>query len=94
MADVDFKLNLPGLNELMKSAEMQSILTDAANRIADAANSMASPNIKTADEGYVAKGAKPLNYIAIAEVRAVNFGARLDNSRHNTLLKARDSVKI
>ena len=94
MAKVEFKLNLPGLNELMKSAEMQGILTDAANQIADAANSMASPNIKGADEGYVAKGAKPLNYIALAEVRAVNFAARLDNSRHNTLEKAMGSVKI
>ena len=94
MANVDFELNLSGLNELMKSAEMQSILTDAANRIADIANASASPNIKGANEGYVAKGAKPLNFIAIAEVRAVNFAARLDNSRHNTLRKAMDSVKI
>ena len=94
MAKVDFKLNLPGLNELMKSAEMKEILFDAADQIADAANSMASPNIRTADEGYVAMAPKDLRFISLAEVRAVNFGARLDNSRHNTLLKAMDSVKL
>lgn len=94
MSDVDFKLNLPGLNELMKSPEMKSILADAAEKIAATANASASPNIKTANEGYVAKMPIDLRFISLAEVRAVNFGARLDNSRHNTLRKAMDSVKI
>ena len=94
MAKVDFKLNLPGLNELMKSAEMKNILNDAAEQIAATANSMASPNIKGADEGYVAMAPKDLRFIALTEVRAVNFAARLDNSRHNTLEKAVRSVKI
>lgn len=98
MADVDFKLNLPGLNELMKSPEMKSILADAAGKIAATANATAnanaSPNIKTANEGYEAKMPIDLRFISLAEVRAVNFGARLDNSRHNTLRKAMDSVKI
>lgn len=94
MSDVDFKLNLPGLNELMKSPEMKSILADAAEKIAATANANASPNIKTANEGYEAKMPIDLRFISLAEVRAVNFGARLDNSRHNTLRKAMDSVKI
>ena len=36
MAD-KFKLNMPGLNELMKSAEMQSILHQAGEAVAGAA---------------------------------------------------------
>lgn len=94
MAKVDFKLNLPGLNELMKSAEMKNILNDAAEQIAATANSMASPNIKGADEGYVAVPAKDIRFVAVAEVKATNFAARLDNSRHNTIEKAVRSVKI
>ena len=37
MADIEFKLNLPGLNELMKSPEMQAALDTAGERVRDIA---------------------------------------------------------
>lgn len=83
MAKVDFKLNLKGLNELMKSAEMQNILNDAANQMADICG-----------EGYEVEAAHPISFVAIAQVRAGDFKARLDNSKNNTLAKAKRSVKV
>jgi len=83
MAKIDFKFNLPGLNELMKSAEMQGVLNEAANKIA-----------ATAGEGYEVESAHNINFIAIAAVHAETYEAKLDNSENNTLLKAAGSVKI
>lgn len=83
MADVKFKFNLSGLNELMKSPEMQSILNDAAQRIAGASG-----------PGYEAEPAHPIRFIAIASAYAGSYKARKDNSENNTLLKIADSVKI
>ena len=39
MSDFEFELNLPGLNELMKSSEMQAHLEVASARVADALGS-------------------------------------------------------
>lgn len=83
MAKIKFKLNLSGLNELMKSAEMQGVLNDAANQIAAAAG-----------EGYEVEPAHPISYIAIASVNASTWDAVRDNSENNTLLTAMGSVKI
>lgn len=94
MSNVEFRLNLSGLNQIMKSEEMQALLNTAANQIAENANALASPNIKNARGGYEAEPAHPINYVAIASVRAGNFEARLDNSRHNTLLKAMEGVTV
>lgn len=94
MSNVEFKLNLSGLNQIMKSEEMQALLNTAANQIAENANALASPNIKNARGGYEVEPAHPINYVAIASVRAGNFEARLDNSRHNTLLKAMEGVTV
>lgn len=94
VAKVDFRLNLAGLNELMKSGEMQSVLDSAASQILDFAKSNASPNIKGAAEGYAMESAHPIKFVAVAAVKATNFEARLDNSKHNTLEKAKASVKI
>lgn len=94
MGNVEFKLNLSGLNELMKSGEMQGILNDAANQIGNFVRSNASPNIKGAAEGWEVEAAHPIRFVAVAGVRATNFQARLDNSKHNTLEKAKGSVKL
>lgn len=74
---VKFKLNLAGLNELMKSEEMQSVLDSHASRIASAAGA-----------GYEAEAAHPIQFIAIASVRAETQAAQRDNLKNNTLLKA------
>lgn len=77
--NVRFVLNLPGLNALMKSGEMQSILNAAAESIAN-----------TAGDGYeaVVEQAHPISFIAIASVRTKNKKGRFDNNQNNTLLKA------
>ena len=77
MSNVKFKLNLPGLNELMKSAEMQSALNAAAGQIQARAGA-----------GYEVESAHPISFVAIASVRAADYKARLDNLKNNTLLKA------
>lgn len=78
-----FKLNLKGLNDLMKSPEMQTVLNHAADQIQGAAG-----------DGYEVEAAHPISFIAIASVRTGDFKSRLDNSTNNTLLKAAGSVKI
>ena len=81
--NVRFVLNLPGLNALMKSGELQSILNSAAGAIAS-----------NAGEGYEARPAKPISFVAIASVGAATYKARRDNNRNNTLLKATGGVKL
>lgn len=83
MGNVRFKLNLKGLNELMKSGEMQSILNDAASRIASASG-----------DGYEVEAAHPISFVAIASVYAGSRSARKDNNDHKTLQKTAGSVKL
>ena len=78
-----FKLNLKGLNELMKSPDMQGVLNMAAAQIQ-----------AQAGDGYEVESAHPISFVAIASVRTGDYKAMLDNSKHNTLLKAAGSVKI
>ena len=83
MSRVDFELNLPGLNELMRGPEMQTILSDYGNAIMGRANSAAT----TKDATFSAE-TKALNWIAVTNVRADNGAAIKDNLNNNTLLKA------
>lgn len=83
MDKLNFKLNLSGLNELMKGSEMQSVLNSAANQIAGAAG-----------DGYEVETAHPIRFVAIAAVHASTREARRDNSENNTLLKAAGGVKL
>ena len=80
---VKFELNLAGLNELMKSGEMQGVINGAAHRIAAAARA-----------GYEVETAHPLSFVAIGSVRAATAEARRDNNKHNTLEKAAGGVRI
>lgn len=80
--DVKFKLNLAGLNELMKSAEMQSALLEAGNAVASSAGS------DYAAEVHVA------NWIAISNVYPNSKQAAHENFEDNTLLKALGSVGL
>ena len=83
MDKVEFKLDLAGLNQLMKSSEMQSVLNSAANQIAAAAG-----------PGYEVEAAHPISFVGIAAVHAATFAAKRDNSENNTLLKAAGGVKL
>ena len=76
MANVRFELNLPGLNELMKSSEMQSVLEAAGKAVANNAGS---------DYGVRVHNA---SYVAIANVYPNSKKAAKENYEDNTLLKA------
>ena len=78
---IDFKLDLPGLNRLMKSPEMQSILQEKGNEVASRARSMCP-------EGEYQTRTVVGNYIATTFVSAENWEAIHDGFEHNTLLKA------
>lgn len=80
---VRFKLNLAGLNQLMKSNEMQSVLNTAANQIASAAG-----------DGYEVESAHSISFVGIAAVHAKTREARKDNAENNTLLKAAGGVNL
>lgn len=82
MGDVKFELNLPGLNELMKSSEMQAALLDAGNAVARSAGSDYAAEVHTA------------NWIAISNVYPNSKRAAHENFKENTLLKALGSVGL
>lgn len=83
MANANFKLNLSGLNELMKSTEMAEVLNTAADQI-----------VAKCGEGYEVERAHPISFVGIASVRADTIKAKIDNRKNNTILKAAGSVKI
>ena len=82
MADVKVKLNLPGLNELMKSAEISQAVLEAGQAVAQAAGADYAAEVHTA------------NWIAIANVYPDSKQAAHDNFKDNTLLKALGSVGL
>lgn len=79
MGNVKFELNLLGLNELMKSAEMQSALKEAGQSVANAAGDEYAAEVHTA------------NWIAISNVYPNSKKAAHENFKDNTLLKALQS---
>ena len=76
MGDVKFELNLPGLNELMKSPEMQDALLEAGRAVASNAGDDYAAEVHTA------------NWIAISNVYPDSRRAAHENFKENTLLKA------
>ena len=73
---LEFELNLPGLNDLMKSGEMQARLQAAGSAVANAAGGDYGVRVHTA------------SFVAIANVYPDSKEAAKDNYEHNTLLKA------
>lgn len=77
-----FKLDLQGLNELMKSAEMQRHLDEAGHAVAQAAG-------KDFDcQTYV------LNFVAVNNIFPTTKEAGHKNYEENTLLKALGAVGL
>jgi len=76
MSKADFELNLPGLNELMKSAEMQAVTEAAGQAMARAAG-----------PGYATK-THVASFVAVTSVYPETDEANRDNLNNNTLLKA------
>lgn len=82
MASVTFKLNLPGLNELMKSPEMKTALGEAGHAVAGAAGS-----------GYGVR-VHDASFVSIANVYPDTAEAAHENYEKNTLLKALGAVGL
>lgn len=76
MADVRFELNLPGLNELMKSPEMQAALDEAGEKVANIAGSDYAASPKTG------------RWIGFSNVYPNSKKAAHENFKDNTLIKA------
>jgi len=81
--NVRFVLDKQGLIALMKSGEMQSVL----NMVAYQAQSALG-------KGYEVEAAHPINFIAIASVRAKTRKAKLENNKDNTIEKAFGGIKL
>ena len=83
MSRTKFKLDLRGLNTLMKGSEMQAVTGRAASQIA-----------ASAGDGFEAEPAHALSFDSISSVYASTWEAKKDNSDNNTLDKAVRSVKV
>jgi len=80
--NVSFKLNLPGLNELMKSSEMEAALEQAGEAVAANAGSGYSHRVHQA------------SFVAICNVYPDDAFAASDNYANNTLLKSLSAVGL
>lgn len=82
MANIEFQLNLPGLNELMKSSAMQAHLHQAGAAVAGAAGT---------DYGHTTY---VLNWVAVENIYPASEEAARENYQNNTLLTALGSVGL
>ncbi len=76
MANVKFELNRQGVRELMQSDEMMAVVSRLANE-----------SLATLGDGYEVTtlvGKTRVN----AEIAAVTYAARKENSENNTILKS------
>ncbi len=76
MSNLKIKLNSAGVQSLLKSSEMQNVLSEHATAIRQRAGDGYEQDI------YVGKTR------ANAMVKATSFKAKRDNMKNNTLLKA------
>lgn len=83
MSKTKFKLDLRGLNAVMKGSEMQAVTGRAALQIA-----------ASAGDGFEAEPAHALSFDSISSVYASTWEAKKDNSDNNTLDKAVRSVSV
>lgn len=83
MSKVDFKLNLSGLNDIMRSGEMQQLLDQKGREVMARAYGMTTdPKAEYGVTTY------PIRWIAVTNVKCANGAATAENYRNNTLLKA------
>ena len=83
MSKVGIKLNLPGINAVMKSSGIKSALKAAGDAVAS-----------TAGPDYVAEEPREINWIGIVNVYPDSKAAAHDNYENNTLIKAISSVGL
>lgn len=77
---VEVKLDLPGINEMMKSPEIQAAVQAAGDAVAQAASALSGEEYEA--ESHLA------DYVAISNVFPASRRAAKDNIDNNTLLLA------
>lgn len=82
MANAGFELNLPGLNELMKSPEMQAALQEAGQAVANSAGPDYASSVHLA------------NFTAIANVWPDSARAARENYDKDMIMKAAGSTGL
>ena len=80
MSKVEIELNLPGINAMMKSKEIQDLLQECGERVAGTASAMDG-------EAYAAR-THLANWIAITNVYPDSAQAARKNFQNNTLLRS------
>ena len=81
MSKVNFKLNLKGLNEVMKSQELQTLMQSSGEKIRNAAENMSNG-------GNFETETKTINWIAVTNIRAKDDKAMKAVLDDNVLLKS------
>lgn len=82
MSKLEIKLDLKGINEMMKSSEIQSHLNEAGEMVANASGLDCKVETKT------------INWIAVTNIATDTPKAYYENLKNNTLLKALGSVGL
>lgn len=85
--NVTFELNMQGLNQLMKSDEMKSILQEAGDMVANSASAM------THGEPY-GVDVHDAQWVSIASIYGESEEAKRENYEKNILLKALGSTGL
>lgn len=80
MSKVRIELNLPGINEIMKSEGVQELLQQCGQQVAGTASGM--------DGTDYAASTHTINWIAVTNVFPNSKDAAHANFKNNTLLKA------
>lgn len=80
MSKVRIELNLPGINEIMKSEGVQELLQQCGQQVANTASAM--------DGAEYAASTHTINWIAVTNVFPDSRDAAHKNFKNNTLLKA------
>lgn len=87
MAEVKIELLLPGINEMMKSPEIQKQLQMAGEAVAEKARDMAGGEPFEASTHLA-------SWVAITNVYPKSAAAARSNYRDNTILKAVNAVGL
>lgn len=87
MSKANFKLNLRGLNEVMKSPELQALMQASGEKIRNAAEAMSQGGTFEAET-------KTINYIAVTNVRAKDDKAMRAVLEDNTLNKSINAGRL
>lgn len=80
MARAQVRIDLAGINAVMKSAEVQALIDDAGQAMLS--------RLPAGKYEYVPTGSRPHRWVARGYVQTASIEGARDNARSNSLLKA------